>query len=1510
MKVMRYVLGVILLGLTVPSWAAAIQPMTKGAEPGVWTTDFAAALAKSEAEHIPLLSFWGYEGCGYCGLMKSKALTSPEFAAWIQAHPILLVYTEVTESQTGVMTPVKQFTKNASGLFPYMRTYWPKVDGSVAGMLFTGREDRMGIKYGTLAQKLVARLEEDFGAWEPNSYAGGEFACDESVETPVHRLEAEAATRKLSVELVRSDAAAGVATNGTFKAYKPNGKDVLSTKTIKWEAGEKSQFVTIDLPADLFHSTNEVMKLEMVQGSEVKSTAHVYYVDAPVSAENPKWIGESFDFGEWTMDYVEATNRVAKTSGSAYTLVMVTGSLWCPNCYRFERNFLGLETNEVNRFEAWAKKNKVALAVVDVPYLTDGAWDKPTLLNAKPILGPLYSDDNGTSVKTNKSGLGYITRKEISTNDAYAVQTRFIELAGLDTAEGGFIRPEDTEDESCNGYRPRVPCFCLLRKDGTVAARLTRFTFPATPTTAERKYADNYLKRFDEMLAIATEGNAHADENECTNDSAGLGCPTLKANGGMVSGELCSADLRDAYKLDFEGNADQKVTVTGTSAATVEVSYWKVVDGKRDTNAMAVVEGQLKNGVTLTYEFKEKGDYYVQVKAANAAAKGYKPVAEFAPESDQAMNFISYTIKGNTVLVPGETRATANAPENADYVVVRLVKDSIYRFEGLDVAACAGSLEALEDGNFCKYFRATVTGERELKLLGGMGAAVDFQLWNAGTVAFLTVAQSVTESIGTVDVGVTRPKITGVSGAVTARVSLDPSTDLYDDFTHEPCFKFETTDLTWLDGESGVQTLPLAVIDDIYFNSGRKVVLKLEILTSDHGDVVVPEDHSVFTLNVSEDDRALPGQAMIADANTHFAKAKTIYVKQSQGAIINLARFGGVDGMVAIDVTASLNTVKLSAAPGNEDFWNLGNEYGVETGYWGWQYWKGRDGAIKPIKVSNLPAPGKSFKIKLAQILNKEYLGYDFKPYVASNSITIVSVSDSGLEFATPKDEISLARYVTFAGATCPLKTIPSGKVTFTKLSGTLPSGLKAAYDKNQNALVITGTTSAKPGVYTAVYQVKEGSVAGLTKELVFTVVDPTDAGLSPEVANPSVAVTRTLRDLPVLDETMGLVGRLTVTIPKRGNVSASYVSAAGTVSFTAKGWSEFDLISKALSVDLLCRDTNYSMRLDVNANGSIIASITDPNFATDLLVESSGVVWSKNENADAWKGYYTVALPVEKVVTEDQLGFAARGTGYLTLKLDSKSAINSGKVTWAGVLPNGKAVSGSTTLARLSGSCEEEFEENANSAVLPVFVRSATDILAVLCDIKANAKTSTDPKSIRAWNCAASGYWSHIEKDVEAAGDYLVRVGVYGGLYDKDADLGGCCADFYHANKLPIVFKGSSLGQTRYGIAEDAIANIDVQSTKIVLLDAPKGMTLSFNRTTGILSGNVKLPCENGSTISAKWRAVLLVGWGDACGCGDTTEIMPFVNGALTFTDRLTYEKSGRSRTLNVTRGAAVNAE
>ncbi len=1477
-------------------------------ELGKWYTNFEVCKKYADDNGIPLVAVWSAGKCSSCWYfdvcLKNEAFT--EFQRTVDAGRVVYCFmaggSDVID-QTG--SDAYKWMRSGGGetlsKLPLVVLWWK--DGGV-NVRTSGDDMRGGLgrsdRYEDAATaNVIARISSAFEDWEPpeelsSSYCGGTFDVRES---DGHRLEVEDSTTTCRFSLVRTAEAGRVATNGWLKVVDQDGKE-FGRLNVAWAAGQTNQSVVVDFAnRDLVleSSTNSIgiasfganagdrLTLYMCDDAgRAWDTNHVAYVRRPVSAHNPLWIGEraaaasdgagappALAFGEWTMDFSCATQMVAASSApGACTLVYVGGSLWDANCTKTYDNFLS-PTNAAgrSRFDAWAAERSVALVALDVPCFTNSAGlsEKPTLL--------LREKRDGAS------GLGYLSRKGASDADAAAVLARNHALVTTPTAFGGFARVEDGQPD-----RMDVPAFVMLRKDGVVAARLTRMQ--ASPPSGTNAW-DRIAMRFDEMLAIARNGNGHSDDVE--NNDARTTRDGFPPSGGNVAGELSHVDPVDVFRLDGGmGRMEQRVVLRGDlTNAAVSVELLRIAPGTNEAQSVgAKATGALSGGIVLTNLLAEAGDYYLRVSGDVSQDDG-----PFGLLADRADNFVRYELTSEVLChVPSDVAATGSVSVASNsVVVVRVEEGRSYRFTGVDDMATDGlnatnvfDFVAAEGGT---NYVARISDDVRLKVSDA--AAFSYQLWNPGCVGFAEESRTVSESAGVVSIPVERTN--GASGTVRVRVALDESRTAHSDSDGNARFKpFEPVELVWREGETHATNVFVSLLDDSRYDGPGAIVLDLSHAAGAATDFALSVTN--FTLTVDEDEAQVAGEAALLAVEPAFSEGNAVYAKRSGSVTVAVARVNGVDGAVSVALAPANQGLLFSV--------DVDPETGVVS-------WTNRADDVKTVVVSNLPS--KEVTLTLANPAN------GLSVMAASNSVRIVTVADSALGFATSSGEIALYRHVSTSNSFALVGDVPAGRsVTFTKTSGSLPAGLKATYDKTAHAMLVQGVPTAKAGVYSVVYRVKCGSVLGLAKRLAFTVADPLDVSGSPGTANLSIAKSRTFKDVPVVDETSGrLRGTLQVTIPTKGNVSARYLGADGRISLTAKGWSGFDAETRDLRARLTSKK-GHVLDLVAANDGSVSMELLEPDCDAPYAASvDGGSLWSRTDTAEDWKGLYTVALPVDAgSVEEARPGFAPRGAGYLTLKMNSSGAYAAGRMTWAGMLPNGTTVSGAAALTRTATASGE-----TPLALLPVFAASTTDALSVLLGVRAHGFQSGAERGV----FAAPGVvprWDHRERAAAAEADYSVSLDAFGGIFDSTCDLAQRYEETYlgDSGSVPLRFDADSLVSEAHGALEAGEATMSVSKTALKLVDPPKGMSLSFSRSTGVVSGKASFACEDGSSLSATWRGVVLPGWGPNGDAGEEGA-RPFVDGSFFFTEKISYETAGALgrtsvKTLSVRRGGEVRAE
>ena len=141
--------------------------------------------------------------------------------------------------------------------------------------------------------------------------------------------------------------------------------------------------------------------------------------------------------------------------------------------------------------------------------------------------------------------------------------------------------------------------------------------------------------------------------------------------GGNVSGEISHCDFLDTYKLEnFDGNAFLLATANGKDAAEVTLSFVKLgADGRKVT--IASQTGALKDVVALSASIEESGEFFIEVSGSSYDAEAFS----VSNPAEQA--FHSYEIDCAVVLIPGETRSRAVAPEGTSTVSMLIEADTL-----------------------------------------------------------------------------------------------------------------------------------------------------------------------------------------------------------------------------------------------------------------------------------------------------------------------------------------------------------------------------------------------------------------------------------------------------------------------------------------------------------------------------------------------------------------------------------------------------------------------------------------------------------------------------------------------------------------------------------------------------------------------------------------------------------------------------------------------------------------
>lgn len=680
-----------------------IEHDTSGVRPGYWTSDFEAAKALADEKHIPLLSFWGYEDCAHCAKMKSNGLSSDIFKNWVKEHPIILVYTEVDDATRYKDTPVKTFTKGNLSDYPFMRCYWQKADGTLVSKNFSGNTKQMPYTQGVLAEQLVGTLNMYFGSWVPTpDYNGGYFTV---TNMPNARLEAVVGkTKTVSIPMYRTEKS--VATNKLQATSS-------AMATIVWPANVLTTSFTYTIPANATAGTTIPLKLYAADGKTLKSTSAINVVAEPeVSTANPKWLGESFDYGEWTMDYDAAKKK------TGLVLAEFGGALWCPDCIGAD----GTLFKKGSEFYTWAKRNNISIVVFD-----QGQGDGQTAAgNGKARL--LNYVEGG---KNSASGASYLSRKGLAATDT-AVLNRIAQTTKYTVQ---WKKPDSTAPRMAN------PEMVLVKNDKVIA----RFNaFEAADKTFD---VTENLARLNALLEL--------DDGD-TDDFFKTATQTLAVEA-SASGQLQINNTKKFYKLTNVPAGKVVFGATGVDDAQAKVKpVLTVYDGSLD-KVLATGEGA------------------VEVTFANGANK-YLSVSYFTENKKYGTNnHMRYAVTSAVTLVPSQTKATFKTTSGKVYMNVQkgvsYKLDGFTSYAGFTKNS-DGTYKATETKKLEMYANAGSTVSYQIWTIGSVqftaSSAKKMESDGSGTVTVTRTGGSA----GTASIAVAVDK--GSNG--TGRVSVSPTT--------------------------------------------------------------------------------------------------------------------------------------------------------------------------------------------------------------------------------------------------------------------------------------------------------------------------------------------------------------------------------------------------------------------------------------------------------------------------------------------------------------------------------------------------------------------------------------------------------------------------------------------------------------------------------------------------------------------------------------------------------------
>lgn len=1494
--------------------------------PGQWHADFTTVKNFAIKEGRPFFAVWSNgENCSHC-LTLEKCFNTSTFKNWMKTSGVVFWcgYEGDTSSEDGNGGKGFDWCYDGQQLYPLVRLYWKDKSGKVRAD-WSGMGDNVdgGLAKDSGAKKVIAFMKKKFTGWNFNqpvapAYVGGEFGVG---NTEHDRLEVEAGKETaVTVPLVRTNATvlAQAATN-TLKAVKTDGKTVLLETKFAWEAGQASTNFTVNVPSATAGQKFSLYLLDAA-GKEVQTNA-ITCVEAKANGpSNPYWLNErtvdALNWGEWTADFALATNKVQKNGGKG-TLVVVSGSKWCPDCVKTDKNFL-----EQEAIRTTLKGKKVACAVVDVPKFASNL-DYPSILTYKSdVISERYSkaEEGDASLKGMPiSGAEYLSRHAVKEADATAQAELYKKLVETSTEEGGLCRPEcvDVKNPKTGKFKTGIPALIVLRpeEEGKVAGRIYQFN-----NESPESYKDAYNQRLVELLDLVD------DPDEEQNDAAVTAKRELPFKGTVSNKSISAVDQVDYYRIPASAK-DNVMNFRLESDIGAEVTLSIVNLAASAEEKLIEKTGTLgkDSPLDVSYEIPST-NCYLKISYPTTEAGYALPLSHFDFESEES-TVCAYTLTSDPLLVPTAAGASYSGSEG-ETVKMRITKDETYRLVGMD-AMTTEFKSAFDKGVSQDLYVAKDSMTVELVLTA---ATFEYRLWNAGKVSFEKPADSIAEN------GVRYTIVLNRTGgdAGTAQVSLwlTNTTAYSDQYTLDfPNGKV----FTWGDKESEPQTATVTIHDNNYFDGDRYLAFRLVKGESDAG--VGTGD---FILTIRDLDKSIPGKLAIEANDPAFSKKATIVARAESTVSVDVCREGGTSGEVSGELKVVSGKADLS-----------------ETHF----AWESRTDDPKTVEVT-LPALTKTLKSVKLGLTGKGGTKVDS----AKRYLTIQLVDANAPGFEVPELQVPTCyRYVD--SGTNEVKVAADHvtnwkKIKIKKVSGSLPSGIKATI--STNGVVFTGAPT-KSGSFAAVYQVSEGSVAGLTVRVSFTVLDPVtykEVG-SKVPLNASVKSSRTINDIMAIGTGAGeyasltsLVALVDLTIPRTGKLSAKARSPLDglTLSYSSKSWKAIDAADGVLAAELVCtrkgKDelgrpfADRKVLVKVDAKGVVSAvPIKIEHFGYDVafLVPNERTDAERPASYDDYKGLYTVSLPMAKTNAEDPTSFNAwgdlqsTGDGYVSLKMTSASAVKSGKATYAGMLPNGQTFSGSAFLSPAAWDEALLNDSKWSKARLPILTMSEVDFLDGVLELDRDKAANYGQQHRRVVDTWADVIfrWYHNEPKAALNGTEELAVGcsdveleAWGGKYDPSENLVNCCIGALGDSKLTFFALPLPVGDfsdygvptyvwdtSKYGVTVgwDKKAN-PKRSTLTVQKNPATGFKLSFDYKTGIVSGSFRLPTEDGYAPMT-YRGVVMPGWGAAgctdCGTGDPiAQNRPFVSGTAWCWDHLQYQDkaNGKMRDIRVKRGLAIS--
>lgn len=1484
---------------------------------GKWNLGMEKCITYARDNNIPLFALWEQKGCAVCAKVV-LAIRSDTFVKWRTTNPKAQIVFCVmvdgvpnrpdqlesdafhwmrigTKKDRSLWPPADDAAFRWNGKlvnYPYAAFYWASkkinvhMEGSASFTKTGNTPDRN-------AEILIAYLEKALADYTgPQlAYPGGDFVVGDTV---ADRMEIEQDfTKTLTVPFSRTNVVEQVYTNELTATWG------ASTQTVDVVWAGSSRTASAELPVPVGMKAGDRLQL-VLHDREMKnlSTNYATCVVTTNAASNPCWLGErtsdTLKFGEWTMDLDVATQKVAKATGDAYTLVLITGSIWCPHCKGLERQVLSTPA-----FTNFVFGNQVALVTLDNPRRpTDASGEGP--VNGKPPTLLRYAVGVADTARGRQaSGAGYMTRHHVDETAAESKLQENQHLGYRSMAAGGFC-PADQE------HAP-YPTVMLMDKGGRIIGHIpgnatgglkteTQYPwFEKEDAAVDDPRGDKVSKldvaatveRLNDLVRLSKLGQTAAEDlYETSPLKIGVGPVGTSI---VATNRLNASGLRDAWCVTGKFECvEVAVRAVGAKRTGHAVLAAVAADGNKAFPAFP-----LESGIKTNLWSEGGAGVKLLVRADAGDADGvFSPFAG----SDSLRE---YELRTSRVVVPSAivTNTFDDLSALLEELALYIEENRLYMLKGVDVRKMAEP--AMEDilevvDPDLNLYRARKDGVVSVPLAEAQAGETTktFSCFEAESVEigflrdFDAFAEPEEKGARTeAAIGILRlNSLAGEARTVVEFLGGGANTNRYafgeEWRVDEKAFGTTNlaTEVVWAANDA-VKQVVFQVIGEDRAYGDQQLDFKLRNIGSQL--VRVPENRSRFTATLKDNDEDVAGALAIVDAVPYFSRQMQIIAVRGQKLVFTVARTGGFAG----DATAHLELYQ-------------GGKLQVQSETKKWIAQETEE------QTFELTLNGESPATEATVVLVPDHsIGV-----VSSKSTVTVKIVPDGLPKCVDDDGavVRHPQHVQVSGVSYTLEDPLGGVLSVAPTTGALPAGLTGSLQGGR--FVISGAPTAT-GAFAATYQVSADRGGKLVRGMTFTVrFDICSLALSSASHRADIPVFEGFLNLEngvIADDSFegldanGYVwGLLNLTIPANGRASAKLVCMDGTFAYSAASWTGWG--ENSLSVELSSEKAaavfgdSGRLRVEVLTTNRCVRVSLDRGEDVPKDCVFPAQTWTIDA-AKPWAGDYTVQFQQAAksvVMSEDPVEtnkFPASGNAVMRLKMAASAA---GRMTFAGTLPNGRTVSGASVLIPRT-------VDGNSYAELPFFshvegTRAHDFSGTVLIQPNGWEKLRPDPLSgelnpqcivSRAETCPC---W--LRMDAESRFSWFEA---FGSAFDGDRLTTLC--EQQHLTNLVLGVSADCLASVYGGVNTNLWPRIPVSVAGNMLAIEDPGVKFVYDRASGSVGGSFTLPLEK-AYVTVNFKGVLMPGWvsltGECSECGYGISPRHLMSGSCWFED----ESNGKS--------------